>query len=79
MVCDWAVLGEGVDGKLVVVADLVVEQRGGEVVVLPVGSAAGRVGEREAELRVLEGRALEVVASEVSVQTSGWGHCGPVL
>lgn len=77
--CDWAVLGEGVDGKVVVVADLVDEQRDGEVVVLLVGSVAGQMGEQEAELWVLEGRALEDAASEVSVQTSGWGQYGPVL
>lgn len=77
--CDWAVLGEGVDGKVVVVADLVDEQRDGEVVVLLVGSVAGQMGEQEAELWALEGRALEDVASEVSVQTLGWGQYGPVL
>lgn len=71
--------GEEAVGMAVVVADSVVEQEDGEVVVPLVDSAVGPEDEREAAGSVLEGRALEVAVSGVSVQVvSGWGPYGPV-
>lgn len=63
---------------MAVVVDLVVEQEDVEVLVPRLDSAAGQEDEREAGRSVLEGRVLEVVVLEVSVQAAAeWGHYGP--
>ena len=53
-----------------VVADSVVEQEDGEVVVPLVGSGVGPGDEQEAVMSVLEERVLEVAALEVLVQAA---------